>query len=280
MSDQAPILQNSTTILQSSTNEPQTGTATTAAAPANPELTARFTQLSKKEAALVKERQAFKREQEALQSERKKIEEVNKRVQEFENLKKANALDAIKYLGFTDTDIFNALASVPEPTAEDKMKKVVQDELSAYQKMQQEKASQAQAEQDKKIIGNFKTNIMQTITKDPSKYEFCNYHGEAAKEQVFELIETHFKESGEVIPLNEALDIVEEFYESTAKEMSEKVSKLKVKPTETSAATEQLTPQVSPKPSLTRQPTSAAGETREQKRARLIAQIKQTGLKR
>ncbi len=274
---------------QSGSNVPESSTQNNVQTPVdssqnsvqNPELTARFTQLSKKEAAIVKERQAFKKQQEEFQTKYKQVEEVNKKVQEFENLKKSNALEAIKYLGFTDTDIFNALASVPEPTPEDKMKKVVQEELTAYQKMQADKAASVQAEQDKKVIGDYKANIMNTITTDAAKYEFCNFHGEAAKEQVYELIETEFKNSGEIIPMKEALDIVEQFYEESAQEMT-KLSKLRMKATPETPETKTLTPQVSPRPtnSVHKQPNAPSTESREAKRARLIGLIKQGGFKR
>lgn len=252
---------------------------TQAAAPTPQAPDPRIEQLKKKEAALVKERESMKRERANFQTKMQQMESINKQIQEFEALKKTNSLDALKKLGFNETDLFNALAGAPEPTPEQKMEKIADSRLEAYKKQEAERMAGLQMEQDKKTINNYKQSIAAAAAKDTTKYEFINFYGQAAAEQVFELIETHFKNEGELIPLSEALESVEEFYEQTAKEMSEKVNKLKPKQAKEDAAPP--APQVNPvKPAFRSPPGAPTAESREAKKQRLIALIKQNGLKR
>jgi hypothetical protein len=277
MSDQVVAPAVPSTAPETSNTVPSAAPET--AAPQNPELTARFTQLAKKEAAIVKEREAIKRQQSEMNTKLKQVEEINQKIQQFENLKQTNKIEALKMLGFTETDIFNALAESPQETPESKMEKIAEAKLQEYQKKQQEQAAKVQSANDAKVIDNFKQSIGKKMATDPQKYEFLNFHGPAAQEQVFELIETHFKNEGELMPLQEALDAVEEFYEQSAREMGEKVSKLKAKAPAQPVAEIPLTPQVKPA-NYRSQPGAPSAESREAKKQRLIAMIKSQGLKR
>lgn len=271
--------------VQSPVNAPTPETPAPAPTPeSNPELTARFTQLSKKEQALFRDREAFKKERADLQEKMKGIEGVNTKIQEFEKLKSQNAIEAIKYLGFSETDIFNALAGAPDPTPEQKTQALVQAELKKYQDQQAETQQKIQAEADTKTITKFKEKILSTIETAGEQYQFLNFYGPSAREQVFELIEADFKETGKVMPLQEALDTVEEYYENTARDMMTKVKKLTpgqaaVAEAEAKKPDAPLKPEVSPRPFKPKD-QGAFRENHEAKKARLVALLRQTGLKK
>jgi len=248
----------------------------------------RFAHLAKKEVALQKEREALKAEREQLASEKTKFAEAGKKYQGFEELKAKDPIAAMKLAGFTDTDIFNFYAKAQEEqklkdTPEAKATAAAQAEIEKFRKEQSDREAQQKAASDARIIQQFKGRISQTITADKDKFELCNFNGPSAESLIYETVETYFREHNEVLSPTEAAEMVEKYYEDQAKAMSG-LKKLGAKPAE--PAVEPSTPPPPPSKTLTNRvaPTVASSipvkETREQKRERLIQNIKEHGLRK
>jgi hypothetical protein len=244
--------------------------------------------LAKKEVALQKEREAFKAERAQFEVERAKFAEAGKKFQGFEELKAKDPIAAMKLAGFTDTEVFNfyANAEANKKAAESPEAKAVaaaEAKIKEFEERQTKAAQDAKAAQDTQTITQFKGKISQTVAADKDKYEFCNFHGPAAEALIYETVEAVFKESGDVLTPAEASDLVEKYYEDQAKAQLT-LKKLGVKAPEAPAKPEPSAP--APSKTLTNRVAATgassipAKETREQKKERLINEIKTNGLRR
>lgn len=265
-----------------STQENPVNPATTTTTPPESDST-RFAHLAKKEAEIVKDRLAFKKEQEALALEKIGWNEGINRIQEFEKLKQTDKIAAIKALGFDDTDIFNYFAAAKEQ-AEDPIvqaTRIAKEEAQAVRdeiKAAQDKATQ---EQNERIISRAKGDITETIKTEAEKFEYCNFYGALAEEQVFELIKTAAMNDSP-ISIQEAIESVEDFYEKQAEGMR---GLKKMTPKEAASAAKEAIVEVqetkaAPSKTITNNVTQTVAsniqrkETREEKRERLIEQLR------
>lgn len=294
------------------TPNPQATAADPAPDPAPQPDAARFAAIARREAALNKEREALKRERDEFMSNRGKAEPWLKKAEAFEaaRAQKKN-LDALRALGYDDTDIFNMLADLPAPqeaSAEEKAAKAASDaaeaKIKAFQDDQDKKASEAQKKRDESLINAHKGEISKFLESNQEKFEYCAHFGKEAEAQAYEIIVEGLRESkGEdLISIEEALQMTEDYLEERDKAMSSiKKRQPKESPAaEETAATPERTrtlstadPNYKPAPTITRTRTlsndarataAAAGapknETREQKKERLKALIMANGLRK
>lgn len=245
----------------------------------------RFAKLARKESQLVKEREEFKKEKEWV-SERKQ------RWDKFEQTKSQDPVEALKMVGFTDTEIFNALSgSVPkEITPEERAAQIAKEQIEAYKKeVETQKVTEQQAA-DKRTLTNFKNRITNTLSKDPDKYEISLYNGKAAEDLIYEtmLVDAqNLKEGEQLMSLEEAAEEVEEYYKSYFEGAR---SLKKLTPQQVEEIKEEIKQQAPIQKSKTltnaAAPTVAATvntgkrESREEKRERLINQVRMNGLVR
>lgn len=242
----------------------------------------KFTALAKREQALVKEREALKREKDALESERARVKEVLTPFEQFKVLKEKDPVEALKNLGFSETDIVNFLAAEKkEPTMEEKAAAAAKGEIENFRKEQAEKESKVQAEKNIQLIKSFENQITNTITKEADKFEYCNFYGKIAEAQIMETVQQVLIDTGDLISAKEAAQMVEDMYEAEDKAMSERIKKRKPlvpEPVQVipDAPLKPSVAGVPPKPkSLTNAATATVAttvnrkETSEQKRARL-----------
>lgn len=245
----------------------------------------RFAKLARKEAQLFKEREEFKKEKEWV-SERKQ------RWDKFEQTKSQDPVEALKMVGFTDTEIFNALSgSVPkEITPEERAAQIAKEQIEAYKKeVETQKVTEQQAA-DKRTLTNFKNRITNTLSKDPDKYEISLYNGKAAEDLIYEtmLVDAqNLKEGEQLMSLEEAAEEVEEYYKSYFEGAR---SLKKLTPQQVEEIKEEIKQQAPIQKSKTltnaAAPTVAATvntgkrESREEKRERLINQVRMNGLVR
>jgi hypothetical protein len=193
---------------------------------------ARFARLAKHEAKLQAERQAFKDERTKFDGEKEQLRSVQSQIQEFERLKKEDPIKAIKFLGFTDTDVVNFM-SQEEKTPEQKAQEYVDAKLKERdekEKTEREAANKQQTEAQKQVeaqaIQEFKGSIGTVVESDKDKYEYCSFHGAAANELIFETVLECLKEDMKTNPkatpisAQEAADMVEKYYEDQDKAMS------------------------------------------------------------
>lgn len=244
----------------------------------------RFAKLARKEAQLVKEREEMKREREW-------VNERKQRWDKFEQTKAQDPVEALKMVGFTDTEIFNALSGVTpkEITPEEKAAQIAKEQIDAYKKELETQKVAEQTANDKRTLANFKTSISKTLALDPEKYELCNYQGQAAQDLIYETVlkdaET-LKEGEQLMSLAEASDLVESYYEDIFKGAQ---SLKKLTPQQVQEIKEEIKQQAPVQKSKTltnaAAPTVASTipakrESREEKRERLINQVRMNGLVR
>lgn len=254
----------------------------------------RFASLAKREAKFVSEREAFNKERDKwtkeLETERSKLKDAMTPFQKFEELKKTDAVEALKSLGFSETDIFNWMASneKKEPTIEEKAQAAADARIKEWEK---KKADEAEAEAQKKseaMIVRFKTDLHEHLDKNKEKYEYCAFHGELAEDMAYRAIQQVLKDSEgqDFMTLDEAYEMVEQLYEEEDKAMSTlKKRQPKVEAPAVNPDNVPLKPEVKPgmgkAMTNTATPTSAAmvnkRETSEQKKARLIEKLRRGG---
>lgn len=191
----------------------------------------RFAHLSKKEAALVKEREAFKKEMEAFkaeQSEASKYRKAWEMVNEIAELQKTDAVAAMRKAGFSDQDLMNFLSQAQDNSSpEEKATKMAKAEIEKFRAEQNKlmEDNNKKAEELKKVgedrtIAKFKNDIGSHIKSDVDKYEYLNFYGEAAQELVYETISAIMNDSGEMVSVDEASQMVEDWYEENDKAMN------------------------------------------------------------
>lgn len=257
------------------------------AAPAALEST-RFAQLAKKEAELQKQRESFKAEQTQFMSERQKMVEIQKQLTTFNELKVKDPVAALRQIGFSEKDLFNFIAAQEDTsTPEQKAAKAANNEIQKFKDEQAKIAADATAKRNEQVLGQFRKDIASTIAADPDKYEYCNYNGVLANDLIEETVSAVLAADNELISVQEAIEMVESYYEEQDKAMST-LKKRQPKAEEIVAAAPApeapLKPQVSPgRPSAARTLSSKTAatvasttvaprnETPDQKKARLVS---------
>lgn len=243
--------------------------------------------IAKKEQRLVHDQLALKKKAEEIAAKEKELQSKITPFQEFEALRSKDPVAALRGLGFSETDIFNWLANgeKKELTPEEKAQAAAQAEIKKFKEEQEAEKTKAQQAQEKAVIDRFKGKIKGFLATNKDKFEACADYGEIAEDAAFRLVEQIAKDTGEVVPLSEAFEALEAYYDGEYERMSN-YNKFKKKE-EPVAVTEEkkpvsrgtnktLTNSVTP----TIASTVPKNETRSQKRERLINQIKQTGLRR
>ncbi len=190
----------------------------------------RFTQIAKKEAALVKERESFKKELQAFKVQEQEIakyKEAWKMVNEIAELQKVDEIAAMRKAGFNDANIMNLLSQTQENVSpEERAAKMAKAEVDKYRIEQEAKEKERDRinQESKKLendrtIAKFKDDIGNVIKLNADKYEYCNYHGDSAKELVYNTISAILEDSNEMISTDEAAQLVEDWYEEQDKAM-------------------------------------------------------------
>ena len=187
----------------------------------------RLNQLMKKEARLVQEREQFKKEREQYLKEAEETKKWTDMRNEFERLKSSDPIQALKFAGFSETDLMNFLSSNQEEvTPEQKAVKLAQQEINKFKEEQAKKEKdlldaqeKSKREQESKILEKFQSDIAEHIASDSEKYELCNFYGQQAQDLVYEVISTGLRESNEMLSIDEAAKMVEEYFEEQANQM-------------------------------------------------------------
>jgi hypothetical protein len=267
-----------------------------AAAPAQPTETkaddiqsSRFAIHAKKEAQLVKDREALKKEREEWLAQKKQADDILAKGKLFDETFAKDPVEALKLLGYSEAQIYNIIAEGANPkekTPEEIAREAARLEIEENEKKRKDSEAQAQRERDEKVIAKLKTDITDTLKKKADKYEYCAFEGPDAEAQVFEIIAQNLEINKELLSIDEAFDILEEYYEKRDQEMS-KLKKRQPKPQPeptpddepAPAAAKSATPKTAAK-TLTNQVTAtvastipAKRETRSQLKDRLAKRL-------
>lgn len=188
-----------------------------AAAPAVPEAP-KHDPLSKGFAAMAKKDRELRARHAQMRQKEQQIQEREAQLARFEQLKHQNPVEAIKAFGLTYEDLTNfQLAGGQTPTAELEIKSI-KEQMAAYIKKQEdEKQSviqqqqQVQAAQVKETLNSFKADVAEFIKSKPDDYELTVMEGEEAIDLIASTIEQHFYRTKQIMPKEQAAQLVEEY---------------------------------------------------------------------
>jgi hypothetical protein len=166
----------------------------------------RFAALARKERQIQKQLSDLKTQQSRLTS----IEQARKEAA-------VNPVKALESLGLTYEQITNFILGGNKPTPDLEVK-AVRDEVDRLRQEQatrdqaQQEAAKRQAEKEyNDIITDFNGEIKGYIAANKDQYELTSmYQGE---EIVYQTIEQHFANSGKIMTIKEASDLVEQYFE-------------------------------------------------------------------
>lgn len=183
------------------------------------DLSNRFAKLSKKE----KELRELENNIKAKQAELEKWNETKEKA-------KSNPAEILNSLGVSLEDFLVSMAGEDvKPVKElteleilrneiDELKKSKEAEklaIAEEAKAKEEQKAKDKAAQDEKVLNDFKAEIKQVIEKSAEQFEIINAQG--AYDSVFDVISQHFEETGEVMPIDKAASMVEEYLENQYK---------------------------------------------------------------
>ena len=111
----------------------------------------------KKEVEIFKKNEALKKRESEFAAKEKEYNDVIKRVREFEDLAKKDKVQALKLLGWSDTDIINIVNADPaQPNIQDEARKIAQEETEKIRKEFSDKEQKAAADRDAALIQELK----------------------------------------------------------------------------------------------------------------------------
>lgn len=240
----------------------------------------RIAMLMKKEAELVRQREEFKKQQELFGKDSDSLKAKSSEYDKFMEAQGRSKAEAMRMLGWTQEDIVNAMAEMEDKTPpEERARRAAQDEIAKFRQEEAKRQAEAKAVKDKSLIDNFRADIGKQVTADPVKYEYINHYGPVAEELIYNTVEETLRDSGELITIQEAADMVEAYYDGEAEKLLAK-NKLKAKlqaqvPVETKPKAEHKpSPTLSSKTIATTASTTVyKKETPSEKRERLIAKL-------
>lgn len=271
----------------------------------------RFASLAKKEAEIVRLRQEVNKERDSIASEKERLKPLFEKYQKFEETRSKDPVEALKIMGFSETDLINFMAGQekPELTDAEKSAKIAaqtaDDRIKAFRDEQDANAKKAQEDADAKTVANFKGGLSTSIQTDKETLQWCAYMGEKAVDLAYDFIledlkENEGKEGHQMMSVKDALASVEAFFEEEDQKATAAIPKRQPNP-EPAAITEEpmakpertktLLPSdkpTPPKPVITKTRTltnaatvtAASGaprrqETRDEKKERLAEMLRQ-----
>lgn len=261
----------------------------------------RLSIIIKKETELFKEKERIKKEREDMSAKAKEYESVISRIKAFEDTAKTSKVDALKMLGWTDTDIINLMATdKAAPTAEEIAGRIAEEKVKGLRDELSEKDKASAKARDEQLVNNFRTELGQTLKTDAAKYKFAAHEGKEAELQAWAIINENLKLNNELMTISEALEMTNELYKAkyeSGRKLFEDIPASAVEPApqtieQPARGANSGRPPVSNSPARPRTltnslaPTSAAAsnsqarETPEQKRQKLADRLRAGGLKR
>jgi hypothetical protein len=189
----------------------------------------------------------------AIAEQKKEIEEKLSKIKQFElsreNIKK-DPKGALESVGMTLEELIVAHLDQTDgkkpqgPTADEKIEALYK-KLEEKEQAEKDRELQAQKEAEAQAVENFKSEIKKTLTSDLDKYELINLY--ESFDDVFEVIEGYFEETGEILAVEKAAEHVENhlFEEAQKLKKSKKlglVEAVKEKAEEKQAVTSTLSP--------------------------------------
>lgn len=183
--------------------------------------------LAKKQKEILRQRESVKLKEQALLEREAKLREIEDRISKFESL--SDPLEALKLKGWSYKDVTDFVLNNNKPTPEQQIKSVEQQmrdwmskQEDAQKKAAEEATSRAKAEMDA-VVTNFKGEIAEFLDAHKDTYELTSLYQQ--QELVFSTVQAHFDQTGKVMSIKEASELVEKYLEEQV-EQSLKTKKL------------------------------------------------------
>ena len=113
----------------------------------------------------------------------------------------------------------------------------LRNELAAIKKDLETRESDARAQSLKAVVHETKTDIAKTINEKADTFEICKLNGQAAVEEVYALMEGYFSEHQQILPVEKAVELLEDFLYKEQEKLITGSKKLQARfGTQTSAA--------------------------------------------
>jgi hypothetical protein len=162
----------------------------------------------------------FKQQQEQLEQMKQQIEQEK---QSWKQRLKANPLKALEEEGFSYEDLNRIALNDSNPTVEMQMKMLKEEIDSKYQReldslkrqLQEKEESEAKTNLERQQIA-YKHSLTDTIEKNAEKYELSSIYKDDAVSLAYDVTEQYYNEYGKVLKVDEALDLVEKYFEDEA----------------------------------------------------------------
>lgn len=248
---------------------------------------------AKKEAQLQREREALKAERESWLKEKQQADQYLQKGREFDEIAKTDKIKALRMIGWSDEDIVNIIAETSNKQVDpiEEARKIATEETRKLREELEQEKIKAEQSRNQQLITRLKSDIANTIAQKAEQFEICSFRGVEAQEQAYEIILENLKQNNELLSVQEALEMTEEFYENEARALQQ-LKKFQAKQAEAQAAepvanqtTRQATPQPQPKPkTLTNSATATTAaiinrrETPSEKKERLIKALMNGGM--
>jgi colicin import membrane protein len=225
---------------------PSTGAPTPDPKPANKEAERQAAALQRARRVEVQNREAaatLKKEQEAFRLERDGHAESLKKAAEYDRLSTLAKNDPLKLLeaaGVTQQQILDSMVKGDKRTPEELAQDIVDKRFKEHdEKQAKEKEAQARSQREAEAKANEQARketlatLEENIVNDPDRFEFCQTRPDAAA-QAYRVIEEYFKVTqakgrAEILPFDEALDVIERDLEEKFTEFQSKSKKLAAK---------------------------------------------------
>jgi len=187
------------------------------------DITKKFSALAKKEKQL-RQREAELKSMEAKLAESNKPQAAPEEVP-LDVLIKNNPLEALKKAGYSLEDILSIMASgdsmpkeITERQEKDKLQAKIRDleeklenVVPTFEKSQAEK-------EHAQVINTYKSELKTFVAADPDAYELVIANN--AYDTIFDVIDTHYGETGKLLSEKEAADAVENYFYEEAMKLS------------------------------------------------------------
>lgn len=162
----------------------------------------------------------FKQQQAAIEKMKQEIEHEK---QSWKSKLKENPLKALEEEGFSFEDLNKIALNDSNPTIEMQLKRMQEEMDSKYSRelaelkrqLQDKEESEAKTNLERQQIA-YKRSLENTIDQNAEKYELSSIYKGDAVQLAYEVTEEYYNEHKKVLSIEEALDLVESYFEDEA----------------------------------------------------------------
>lgn len=218
---ETPVVETTETVTPEGTvNEPETKEEL----PRDEEFTKKLNWLAKKERKLQEEKAAAK----ALKEEMEQLRRENEEYKQWKDSLKKSPLSKLKQEGISFEDLTAQALSGDQDndrlvTLQQELE-LLKNQLGTYQKLSEEKELATKKAQEEYAVKTFKNEITSFIDQSET-YELTKTF--QATDLVYDTIEEHYGQTGRILSLKEAADLVESYLEKKVEEDAARLTSTK-----------------------------------------------------